>query len=420
MKKPLAVQMRPKNLDDILGQQHLVGENQILRRMVEEKQLSSMILYGNPGIGKTSIAIALATSIGLPYRILNATTHNKKDMEAVVAEAKMSNGLVLILDEVHRLDKGKQDFLLPHVESGLLTLIGATTANPYFSINPAIRSRCHIFELQPLTWKDIHLGLERALKQEYSKTTITEEALLYIAKGAGGDIRTALNALELAIVVAPTDSNMHKEVTLAIVKQCMQKTSFVHDKDGDAHYDTLSAFQKSIRGSDVDAALHYLARLIVSGDLESICRRLLVIAYEDISLANPDAGAHTLAVVQTVERLGLPEARIPLANIVIELCLSPKTNAPYMALDAAIADIHEGKAGAIPLHLRDAHYKGAKELGRGIEYLYPHDFHLGKFGGWVKQNYLPDSLKNTTYYAPKEAGNEERLKKLYEAFKKQK
>jgi putative ATPase len=326
-------------------------------------------------------------------------------MEIVVEEAKMSGHVILILDEVHRLDKAKQDFLLPYLENGMIILIGATTSNPYHAINPAIRSRCQIFELYSLDEQDIKQALLRAIHDKENglgkqNLEITEDALQHFAGSCGGDVRSALNALELAVLSTKTNKNEVIEIDVRIAEECLQKKSFVHDKDGDAHYDVISAFQKSIRGSDVNAALHYLGRLIEAGDLVSINRRLLVIAYEDIGLANPQAGGRTLAAIESSERLGFPEARIPLANAVIELCLSPKSNSAYKALDLAIADIRAGKTGDVPLHLKDAHYQGAKSLGRGIDYLYPHDYE----NGWVKQQYLPDRLKNKVYYEPKKTG----------------
>ncbi|WP_108669486.1 replication-associated recombination protein A [Peribacillus acanthi] len=403
--KPLAFRMRPRSIDEIIGQDHLVGEGKIIRRMVIAKQLSSMILYGPPGVGKTSIASAIAGSTRYAFRTLNAVTNNKKDMEIVVQEAKMSGKVILLLDEVHRLDKAKQDFLLPHLENGSIVLIGATTSNPYHAINPAIRSRCQIFELKPLEEEEILLSLKRALVDEERglgkfQTEIEEEALLHLATASFGDVRSALNALELAVSSTPPDKDGIIRISVGDAEECIQKKSFSHDKDGDAHYDVLSAFQKSIRGSDVNAALHYLGRLVEAGDLVSISRRLVVIAYEDIGLANPQAGPRALAAVQAAERLGFPEARIPLANSVIELCLSPKSNSAYTALDAAISDIRKGISGDVPDHLKDAHYKGAKDLGRGLEYQYPHDYE----SGWVQQQYLPDKIKNKKYYKPKKTG----------------
>lgn len=420
--KPLAYRMRPANIEDIIGQEHLVKEDKIIGRMVRAKHLSSMILYGPPGIGKTSIATAIAGSTSIAFRKLNAVIHNKKDMEIVVQEAKMSGQVILILDEVHRLDKGKQDFLLPYLENGMIILIGATTANPYHAINPAIRSRTQIFELEPLTPDLIKQALKRALTDEHRglgsySVSVDDDAMDHFAQGCGGDVRSALNALELAVLSTKESSDGTIRITRETAEECLQKKSYTHDKNGDAHYDVLSAFQKSIRGSDANAALHYLARLIEAGDLESLSRRLLVIAYEDIGLASPQAGPRVLSAIQTAERIGFPEARIPLANAVIELCLSPKSNSAITAVDEALKDIRAGKIGDVPKHLKDAHYKGAQELGRGIGYQYPHDFE----NGWVEQQYLPDPLKNKQYYKPKQTGKfEAAIKQVYEKLMKQK
>ncbi|QMT19783.1 replication-associated recombination protein A [Bacillus velezensis] len=420
--KPLAYRMRPANIEDIIGQEHLVKEDKIIGRMVRAKHLSSMILYGPPGIGKTSIATAIAGSTSIAFRKLNAVIHNKKDMEIVVQEAKMSGQVILILDEVHRLDKGKQDFLLPYLENGMIILIGATTANPYHAINPAIRSRTQIFELEPLTPDLIKQALKRALTDKHRglgsySVSVDDDAMDHFAQGCGGDVRSALNALELAVLSTKESSDGTIRITRETAEECLQKKSYTHDKNGDAHYDVLSAFQKSIRGSDANAALHYLARLIEAGDLESLSRRLLVIAYEDIGLASPQAGPRVLSAIQTAERIGFPEARIPLANAVIELCLSPKSNSAITAVDEALKDIRTGKIGDVPKHLKDAHYKGAQELGRGIGYQYPHDFE----NGWVEQQYLPDPLKNKQYYKPKQTGKfEAAIKQVYEKLMKQK
>jgi len=420
--QPLAYRMRPKNIDEIIGQKHLVGEGKVIRRMVSANKLASMILFGPPGTGKTSMAEALAKSLGLPYRELNAVIDKKKDMEIVVEEAKMTGSMVLILDEVHRLDKAKQDYLLPHLENNLLTMIGCTTSNPYHSINPAIRSRTHLFELEALKPTDISVALEHALTdvdEGYGNEDIivSDEALTHFSESANGDLRAALNGLELAVSSTPFDSNNEKVITLEIAEECMQKKSFSHDKGGDAHYDVLSAFQKSIRGSDVNASLHYLGRLIEAGDLESIARRLVVMAYEDIGIASPQAGPRALAAVQAAERLGFPEARIPLAVAVTELALSPKSNSAYTALDSALSDIRKGNTGDIPAHLKDAHYSGAKEIGRGIGYKYPHSYD----DGWVKQQYLPDNIKRKKYYLPKENSKFERaIKQVYDNINKSK
>ncbi|MCM2531548.1 replication-associated recombination protein A [Neobacillus pocheonensis] len=418
--KPLAFRMRPRTIEEVVGQQHLVADDKIIARMVKAKQLTSMILYGPPGIGKTSIASAIAGSTKYAFRTLNAVTNNKKDMEIVAAEAKMSGKVILLLDEVHRLDKGKQDFLLPYLENGMITLIGATTSNPYHAINPAIRSRCQIFELKPLAPDEILIALSNALEDEDRglgtlPVMVSKEAMQHFANASNGDVRSSLNALELAVLSTDKDEEGVIHIDLPIAEECLQKKSIVADKDGDAHYDVLSAFQKSIRGSDVNAGLHYLGRLIEAGDLLSISRRLLVIAYEDVGLANPQAGARTLAAIETAERIGFPEARIPLANAVIELCLSPKSNSAVLAIEAALSDIQKGITGEVPDHLRDAHYKGAKELGRGIGYLYPHNYETG----WVPQQYLPNRIQNKQYYQPKKTGKfEQALATVFERLSK--
>ncbi|MFZ2462739.1 MAG: replication-associated recombination protein A [Caldibacillus thermoamylovorans] len=414
--QPLAYRMRPRVLEEVAGQKHLVGEGKIIYRMVKARQLSSMILFGPPGVGKTSIASAIAGSTDYAFRMLNAVTNNKKDMEIVVEEAKMSGKVILLLDEVHRLDKAKQDFLLPYLENGMIVLIGATTGNPYHVINPAIRSRCQIFELEPLQPEDIKEVLHRALADSERglgkfQVEVTDDALEFLANATNGDLRSALNGLELAVLSTEPNDDGIIHINVEIAGECIQKKGFSHERDGDAHYDVLSGFQKSIRGSDVNAALHYLGRLIVAGDLPSIVRRLLVIAYEDVGLANPQAAARTVAAVTTAEKIGFPEARIPLANAVIDLCLSPKSNSAIMAIDAAIADIENGRSGEVPDHLKDAHYLGAKKLGRGIDYKYPHDYE----SGWVKQQYLPDLIAGKKYYQPKKTGKyESALAQVYE------
>lgn len=416
IKEPLALRMRPNHIDEVIGQEHLLGKDKMIRRMVEANYISSMILFGPPGTGKTSLAFAIAKSLNLPVRKLNAVIHKKKDLEIIVEEAKMIGHIVLVLDEVHRLDKAKQDFLLPHLEENLFTLIGTTTSNPYHAINPAIRSRCHLFELLPLSKKHIKLAIERVLQDEENgfglkNITITDDAFEHFSISTNGDLRAVLNGLELALTSTPENEQGEIVITLEVAEQCMQKKSFSHDKGEDSHYDVLSAFQKSIRGSDVNAALHYLGRLIEAGDLESIARRLIVIAYEDIGLANPQAGPRALAAVEAAERLGFPEARIPLAVSVVELALSPKSNSAYKALDRALYDIRTRNTGDVPLHLKDAHYKGANSLGRGVDYKYPHDYE----GAWVEQQYLPEAIKDRKYFTPKEHSKFERaLKQVYE------
>lgn len=416
--QPLAYRMRPTCLEEVVGQQHLVAPGKIIARMIAAKQLSSMILYGPPGIGKTSIASAIAGTTKYAFRTLNAATDTKKELQIVIEEAKMSGTVILLLDEIHRLDKPKQDFLLPHLENGRVILIGATTENPYIAINPAIRSRTQIFELIPLTPEEIHKALKRALTDETKglgnyNVEITNGAMHTLTHFSNGDVRSSLNALELAVKSTPENEDGKIIVTEEIAGNCLQRKVFAHDKNGDQHYDVISAFQKSIRGSDVDAALHYMARLIEAGELITLIRRLLVIAYEDIGLANPAGASRAVLAVQAAEKLGLPEARIPLANAVIELALSPKSNTAILSIDAALSDVRQGKSGNIPSHLQDAHYQGAQKLGRGTNYQYPHNYP----NHWVKQQYLPDTLKHTQYFHPDPTSKfEEALKEQYKKF----
>lgn len=379
--EPLANALRPKRLKDVIGQEHLVGKDKVLTNLVNNKKIFSMILYGPPGIGKTSIANAITEELNVKHRFLNAVVNNKKDFEIVFEETKIYGNIVLVVDEIHRLNKDKQDLLLPLLENGLITLIGLTTSNPYHKINPAIRSRCQIFELLALTKEDIIKGLKKATKYLES-IKIDKKALELIAGMSNGDFRFSLNLLEVAYY-----STSDKKITEDVVKSVNNKASNPMDEDETGHYDVLSAFQKSIRGSDVNAALHYLARLISSGDLDSIYRRMTVIAYEDIGLANPNMGVRVDACINACERVGLPEARIPLGDMVIDLCLSPKSNSGHIALDLAIKDIENGNIGKVPSHVN------AQAFG----YKYPHDYP----GNYVVQQYLPDELKNRVYYKPK-------------------
>ena len=416
--QPLAYRMRPTCLEEVVGHQHLVAPGKIIARMIAAKQLSSMILYGPPGIGKTSIASAIAGTTKYAFRTLNAATDTKKELQIIIEEAKMSGTVILLLDEIHRLDKPKQDFLLPHLENGRVILIGATTENPYIAINPAIRSRTQIFELIPLTPEEIHQALKRALTDETKglgiyDVEITDGAMHTLTHFSNGDVRSSLNALELAVKSTPENEDGKIIITEEIAGNCLQRKVFAHDKNGDQHYDVISAFQKSIRGSDVDAALHYMARLIEAGELITLIRRLLVIAYEDIGLANPAGASRAVLAVQAAEKLGLPEARIPLANAVIELALSPKSNTAILSIDTALSDVRQGKSGNIPSHLQDAHYQGAQKLGRGTNYQYPHNYP----NHWVKQQYLPDTLKHTQYFHPDPTSKfEEALKEQYKKF----
>ena len=388
--EPLANALRPKKLSDVIGQEHLIGKDKILTNLVKNKKIFSLILYGPPGVGKTSIANAITEELGVKHRFLNATFNNKKDFEIVFEETKLYGNIVLVIDEIHRLNKDKQDLLLPMLENGLITLIGLTTSNPYHKINPAIRSRCQIFELMPLKKEDISKGLLKASKS-LSEIKIDKDVLDLIATMSNGDFRFAINLLEVAYY-----SSSDKIITTSLIKEINNKASSPMDSDETGHYDVLSAFQKSIRGSDVNAALHYLARLISSGDLDSIYRRMTVIAYEDIGLANPNMGVRVDACINACERVGLPEARIPLGDMVIDLCLSPKSNSGHTALDLALKDVENGNIGKVPSHINV----------QAFGYKYPHDYP----GSYVVQQYLPDELKNRVYYKPKNNRYEKMLK----------
>lgn len=404
----LALRMRPRNISEVIGQQHLVGEGKIIRRMVDANRLSSMILYGPPGIGKTSIASAIAGTTKWAFRTFNATTDSKKRLQEIAEEARFSGGLVLLLDEIHRLDKTKQDFLLPLLENGNIIMIGATTENPFFSVTPAIRSRVQIFELEPLSNKDIKSAITHAISDKERGFTfeviLDEDALDFIATATNGDLRSAYNSLDLAVMSTLASENGSRHITLDTVENSLQRSYITMDKNGDGHYDVLSALQKAIRGSDVDAALHYAARLVEAGDLPSLARRLTVIAYEDIGLANPDAQIHTVTALEAAQKIGFPEARILIANIVIDLALSPKSNSAYLAMDAALADLRKSGNLPIPRHLRDGHYTGSKELGNATTYKYPHAYPEK----WVKQQYLPDKLLGASYFTANETGKYER------------
>ncbi|MEK4700431.1 replication-associated recombination protein A [Solibacillus sp. FSL R7-0668] len=419
--EPLAYKMRPKHIDEIAGQKHILGPDTPLYKMIDKGHVPSMLLYGPPGVGKTSIANAIAGSSKLPFFALNATHAGKKDIEQVVMDARMSGKVILFLDEIHRFNKLQQDTLLPHVENGSIVLIGATTENPFHDVNPAIRSRCgEILQLERLTEQDVFQLLKIALADEdrgLGKLAIhaTDEQLEKIANAANGDARKALTLLE-SVYYASDEIDGTTILNDKAIDALAKRIGVFGDKGGSNFYNLLSALQKSVRGSDVNAALYYLAHLLESGDLIAVCRRLLVMAYEDVGLANPAVGAHVQAATEAAIKLGLPEARIPLATVVVEMCLSDKSNSAYQALDAAIQAIHEGKTGNIPNHLKDAHYAGAKELGH-VGYRYPHDTPIGTFGGWVKQQYLPEELEGMEFYKPVIAGKEKRMAAIYKKLK---
>ncbi len=389
----LANTSRPTKLKDVIGQDELVGQNGILTNLVKNEKIFSMILYGKPGTGKTSIAMALVQELGLSYRLLNATINNKSDFDIVIEEAKMNGGMILIMDEIHRLSKDKQDLLLPYVESGLITLIGLTTANPYYSINPAIRSRVQIFELKDLTEDALIKGLKKASKT-LENLAIDNASLKYIAGLANGDFRSALNTLEMAYYISED-----KKITVELLKKIADKPVLYTDKNGNGHYELLSALQKSIRGSDVNASIYYLAMLLEIGDLDSIFRRLSVIAYEDIGLANPGIGPKIHAAIETVKMIGLDEGRIPLSVVVAEMALSPKSNSAYMAINGALNDIRKGNIGDIPEVIK----------GHSPNYRYPHDYPPNY---WIDQTYLPEKLKTRIYYVPKNNAYERNLEKI--------
>ena len=401
MEELLSIKLRPKKLSDVIGQKHLIGKDKILTNLVKNRKLFSMILYGKPGIGKTSIAMAIVNELDVKYRMLNAVINNKKDFDTVVEEAKMYNGLVLIMDEIHRLNKDKQDLLLPVLESGLITLIGMTTSNPYHSINPAIRSRCQLFELKELDSSDIDEAIERVCKSDILPgLKIDEKAKEYIKGISKNDLRYAYNLIEVAYY-GNDDKNITEDKLIAICN----KPNIYHDKNQDGYYDMLSALQKSIRGSDAQAAIFYLAKLLEGGELESACRRLAVIVYEDIGLANPSMGPKVMAAIDSALMLGMPEARIPLAAVVIEMALSPKSNSAEIAINKATEIANNIDYGDVPSYLKSP-YNG---------YLYPHDYK----NDYVKQQYLPDKIKNIKFYTPKDNKNEKILKDILDKLEKQ-
>ena len=400
--KPLADLVRPTELDEVCGQEHILGKNKILDRIIKSGHISNMIFYGPPGTGKTTVANIIARKAGKRFYKLNATNASLKDIQDITKELDTflgMNGVVLYLDEIQNFNKKQQQSLLEYIEDGRITLIASTTENPYFYIFKAILSRSTIFEFKPVGEEDIKKALDRAItlrSKEFNEISIkvTKEAIEYLAAYCNGDVRKALNGLEVALNSTKPNDDKEILINLEVVKDSTQSKVIAFDMDGDAHYDILSAFQKSIRGSDADAAIHYLARLIKGGDLISICRRLQVIAAEDIGLAYPQAALIVKSLVDSARELGFPEARIPLAEATILLATSPKSNSSYVAINRALADLENMTIDDIPMHLKDAHYGGASKMGRGVEYKYPHAYE----NHYVKQQYLPDNIQNKVYY----------------------
>ena len=407
--EPLAYSMRPKTIDEIFGQTHLVGPNGVIRKMLRNKRIPSLILYGDPGIGKTTLAFAICNEMNLPYFTFNASTDNKAALKDIINSAENNSSTIVIIDEIHRMKKDIQDFLLPYVERGNITILGLTTINPYHSVNPAIRSRCMIYKLNPLSNDDLLQVIDKTINIYNQSLEIENDAKEYLVNMANGEVRIIINMLE-AIFFVLNDANL---ITLEIAKEVIQKPSVSIDKGEDNFYDTLSGLHKSIRGSDVDASLHYLAKLLTAEDLLPLVRRLYAICYEDIGLANPAMGPKVRAACLAALELGMPEARLPFAAIVVEMALSPKSNSAYLALEAAIADIEAGKSGNLPLHLKNQYSFDPNQQ----PYKYPHDYP----GYWVDQQYLPDLIKYAKYYNPKDSSKYEiALKERYYAIQKPK
>ncbi len=415
---PLASRMRPSVLDDIVGQKHILQKDKMLYRAITADKLSSVIFYGPPGTGKTTIAKVIANTTSSIFCQMNATVAGKKDMEAVVKEAKEQLGMygkktILFIDEIHRFNKGQQDYLLPFVEDGTLVLIGATTENPYFEVNGALISRSVIFELRPLEHEDIKELLRRAaLDKEKGMGSyhplVSEDALDFLAGVSGGDARKALNALELGILTTPVNEAGQVEITLDVAQECIQKKAVRYDKSGDNHYDTISAFIKSMRGSDPDAAVYYLARMLEAGEsITFIARRIMICASEDVGNADPNALSVAVNASLAIDRLGMPEARIVLSQAAAYVACAPKSNAACVAIDKAMQCVRNQSIVSVPAHLQDAHYQGAKKMGRGLGYLYAHDFE----NNYVQQQYLPDELVGTIFYEPSDNGYEKEIKR---------
>ncbi len=407
--EPLAYKLRPTHFEDIVGQEHLIGKNGVITRMLKNRSLPSIILYGSPGIGKTTIALAICHELKREYYSFNASIDNKATLKEIIDKAQGNQSLIVIIDEIHRMKKDIQDYLLPFVERGTITIIGLTTINPYHSINPAVRSRCTILRLNPLSEQNLETIFHRSFSYLDKEITIEEEAKKYIISLANGDVRSLINMIECVYFTL----NDEKTLTLAAVKAVLLTASVSIDKNEDSFYDTLSGLHKSIRGSDVNASLHYLAKLITSEDFLPLIRRLYCIFYEDISLANPNLGPRVKAACEAALELGMPEAVLPLSSIVVEMALSPKSNSTYLAIHAAMKDIEEGRSGSLPLHLKNTF---SFDPNQG-SYKYPHDYP----GAWVDQQYLPDKIKNAKYWTAKPTSPyEETLKERYEAIEKAK
>ena len=417
---PLASRLRPTTLDEVVGQQHIIGKDKLLYRAIKADKLGSLIFYGPPGTGKTTLAKVIANTTSAEFQQINATVAGKKDMEEVVQKAKDNLGMfgkrtILFVDEIHRFNKGQQDYLLPFVEDGTLILIGATTENPYFEVNGALISRSSIFELKPLSKEDIKILLKRAVYDSVKgmgsyRAEISEEALEFLADIAGGDARNALNAIELGILTTERSADGKIHITLDVAQECIQKRVVRYDKTGDNHYDTISAFIKSMRGSDPDAALYYLAKMLYAGeDIKFIARRMMICAAEDVGNADPYALTLAVSASQAVERIGMPEARIILAQAASYIASAPKSNAAYVAIDAALESVRNVRT-TVPVHLQDAHYRGAEKLGHGIGYKYAHSYPEH----YVKQQYLPDEIKDEKFYEPTDIGHEKMIKERLE------
>lgn len=421
---PLASRLRPTTLDEVVGQQHIVGKDKLLYRAIKADKLSSIIFYGPPGTGKTTLAKVIANTTSAEFMQINATSAGKKDMEEVVAAAKNNQGMygkktILFIDEIHRFNKGQQDYLLPFVEDGTIILIGATTENPYFEVNPALLSRSVIFELKKLSTEDIRTLLLRAVNDTEKgmgsyHAQMDDDALEFLADMANGDASAALTAIELGILTTDRSEDGIIHITLDVASECIQKRVINYDKTGDNHYDTISAFIKSMRGSDPDAAVYYLARMLYAGeDVKFIARRIMILASEDIGNADPQALQVAVAAAQAVERLGMPEARIVLAQAVTYMASAPKSNSAINAIDKAMRVVQETKTPPVPVHLQDAHYKSAGKLGHGKGYKYAHDYK----NHYVKQQYLPDGLTGEVFYEPSENGYEQQIRAYYKKIK---